>query len=72
MPRDEQLLDSDIYHLGTQHSSYRSSHSDLGTSQCSNDDGLGTDEEADAQYQELWGVQRSATSGESSLHTILW
>lgn len=72
MPRDEQLFDLDVYHLGTKYSSDRSPHSDLGTGQCSNDDGLGTNEKADAQYEEFWGVQRRATSGEPSLHPFLW
>lgn len=48
MPGDEQLLDSDIYYLGTKYGSYRSSHADLGTGQCSDYDGLGTNEKVDA------------------------
>ena len=48
MPRDEQFFHLDLYHLGTQYSSNRSSHSDMGTGQCSNDDRLGTNEKVDA------------------------
>lgn len=72
MPRDEQFFDFDVHHLGPEYSSYRSSYSNMGPGQCSNDDGLRTNEKADAQYQEFWGVQRSAPSGESSLHPVLW
>ena len=71
MSRNEQFLNADVYHLGIEHCSYRSPLSDLGAGQCSNNDGLGTNEKVDAQYQELWGVQRGATSSEPSLYSFL-
>lgn len=72
MPSYEQLLNADLNHIRPLHSSYRSLGQDMGPSQCSNADCAGTNEEVDAQYEEFWRIQRSASLGKSSLYTLLW
>lgn len=71
MPRYEQLLYSDVYHLCPWHGTHSSAQSDMGSSQWTDVGYPGADAQAHGKHKELWRVSGDAPSSQSSVHPVL-